>query len=439
MNRLCSIAIGLFSAAAPVLLAGCGSPASQEPDLARGVWPQWRGPGGSGVSPLSDLPVEWAPDSDNLRWKVEPPAYGTAQPIVSGGRVYLTGARGVNGSVARTVAALDVRDGSLLWETVMFEGQREKKHDRFGSYSTPTPVTDGEIVWAYFGGYLAAVSRGGELLWSTVVDPDYWSTTRYGAASSPVLAGRAVIVFRDDEWGQEGEDSQASWLAAYDRDSGEQLWRSEWQDTCCSYSTPILREREGQLELILSSTPWLLGVDVTTGERLWQLEMPSIQVVPSPVMAGDTLIQAGAVHDRRIIAYRLSGFGATTKGVKLWEKERTVPQLASPVVYGDLLFTVSPIGVLSCYEPETGRLLWRERLAKGDYRSSIVAGDGKLYVTTIGSITAVVAAEREFRLLAVNDLREISESSIAVAEECLLIRTRQHLYCIERGSDAART
>ncbi|MCZ6727847.1 MAG: PQQ-binding-like beta-propeller repeat protein [Acidobacteria bacterium] len=441
MNRPSSIAICLVSGLALALLAGCGSrPAAQESDLfASGVWPQWRGPQGAGISPLSDLPVHWAPDSDNLKWKIELTARGASQPIVSGGRIYLTGSHGGEGRIERTVTAVDVNDGSLLWETLISNRRNERKHHRFGSYSTPTPVTDGEIVWAYFGGYLAAVSRDGELLWRTKVDPDYWKTSRYGAASSPVLAGRAVIVYSDEEWGQERKGSRPSWLGAYDRHTGEELWRTEWRDTCCSYSTPLLRESEGGLELILSSTPWLFGVDVATGERLWQLELPVKQVVPSLVMADDILIQAGSVHKKRIIAYRLSGFGAGTKGEKIWKEVRAAPELASPVVYNGLLFAVTQGGVMSCFEPQTGELVWRERLPKTGYRSSIVAGDGKLYLMTLGSVTAVVAAEREFRLLAINDLEEYTESSIAVADECLLIRTKDHLYCIERGSGVATT
>lgn len=424
------------AALAVVCLTGCGS--QSEPGLSdAGAWSGWRGPNGAGISALTDLPVEWGPESDNLKWKVKPPASGVSQPIAIDGRIYLTGARGGRGPIERTVAALDIEDGSLLWETVISERRGERRHHRFGSHATPTPVTDGKTIWAYFGGYLAALSRDGEELWRVVVDETYWDVSRYGAASSPILAGRAVIVFSDDEWGEAREQPGKSWVAAYDRDSGEQLWRSAWDDTCCSYSTPILRQSGDDLEVIIASTPLMLGLDAATGKRLWQSEIGVNQIVPSLVGVDDILIQAGSVHNKKIIALRLSGIGAATVGEKAWEERQGSPELASPMIYQDLLFTVSPGGVMACFEPRTGELVWRKRLPKGDYRSAMVAGDGKVYVMTLGGVTQVVEAARKFKLLATNDLAEFSESSIAVTEECLLVRTEDHLYCIERGAAAA--
>jgi len=409
-------------------LVGCAAPQGE------GDWAQWRGPNGAGVSTLGDLPVDWGQNGKNVKWKIKPPARGVSQPIVIDGRIYLTGSRGGRGPIERTVAALDLEDGSLLWETIISERRGERKHHRFGSHSTPTSVSDGSTVWAYFGGYLAALSLEGELLWRVTVDESYWTTSRYGAASSPILAGRAVIVFSDDEWGDEGKRSRSSWMAAYDRESGEEMWRNTWEDTCCSYATPVLRHGGDDLEIVIATTPFILGFDAATGERLWQLDLDVTQVVPGLAVSGDMLIQAGAVHNKKIVAYRVEGTGTATHGERVWEEKRASPELASPVVYQDLLFTVSPGGIMTCFEPQTGELVWRDRLPKGDYRSAMVAGDGKLYVMSLGGITYVVEAGREFRLLATNDLAEFTESSIALAAGCLLVRTEDHLYCIEQGS-----
>jgi len=52
-------------------------------------WPQWRGPGGQGVSADTEVPTEWAPDK-NVLWKAELPGTGMSSPIVWGDRIYLT-------------------------------------------------------------------------------------------------------------------------------------------------------------------------------------------------------------------------------------------------------------------------------------------------------------------------------------------------------------
>ncbi len=404
--------------------------------LGDGDWPQWRGGEGSGVSRVTDLPVHWGPESENVRWKVALPADGVSQPIVAGERIFVTGARGSGGSVERSVAALDLSDGSLLWETVVNTRLGERKHHRFGSFSTPTPVTDGETVWAYFGSDLVAVSQDGELLWSQEVDPGYRKRSRYGAASSPILIDDAVLLFQDDEWGREG-GAGTSWLAAFDRESGEEIWRTEWSDTCCSYQTPFLRRGDGHVEIVIAATPFLLGFDPATGERLWQLDLPIVQVVPGLVQSGDVLIQAGSVHKKKTLAFRLSGYGAATQGEQIWQDLRASPELSSPVLYQGLLFTVSDGGVMTCYQPETGEMLWRKRLDGRSFRSALVAGDGKIYVTSLGARTIVVAAEPEYRVLAINDIAEFTESSIAITEECLLLRTEDHLFCIGREDPAA--
>src|SRR5262245_59307337 len=52
-------------------------------------WSQFRGPGGSGTSEETGLPVTWS-EKENLVWRVKLPGPGTSCPIVVGKRVYLT-------------------------------------------------------------------------------------------------------------------------------------------------------------------------------------------------------------------------------------------------------------------------------------------------------------------------------------------------------------
>ena len=52
-------------------------------------WPTWRGPGGQGVSPETEVPARWSP-TENVRWKVPLPDAGNSTPIVWGDRVFIT-------------------------------------------------------------------------------------------------------------------------------------------------------------------------------------------------------------------------------------------------------------------------------------------------------------------------------------------------------------
>ena len=52
------------------------------------AWPQFRGPGGSGVADDQKPPVEFGPDK-NVKWKVPVPS-GLSSPIVAGDKLVIT-------------------------------------------------------------------------------------------------------------------------------------------------------------------------------------------------------------------------------------------------------------------------------------------------------------------------------------------------------------
>ena len=58
-------------------------------------WPQFRGPGGMGVSSAKGLPVKWS-QKENVVWKTAMPGAGSSSPIVLGDKIYLTCYTGYN-------------------------------------------------------------------------------------------------------------------------------------------------------------------------------------------------------------------------------------------------------------------------------------------------------------------------------------------------------
>ncbi len=401
-----------------------------------GEWRQWRGPGGLGLSAAHDLPTHWSPDSPNIAWRTEVPGLGNASPVVSDGRVFLLSEVRVQPrkppTTTRLVVALALADGEPLWQTEVFTARAGPRH-WMNRGASPTPVTDGETLYAYFGPVLAALDFDGNILWQREVALDSIPGASYGAASSPVLTRKAVIVQQD----REGEWEGPGWIGAFDRRTGEPLWRDEWEHTCCSYSTPLLIERPGGTELLRYDSGEVVAYDPDSGERLWTHAHPSTQTVPSLVAAGDLLVLPGSMHSRRLIVLRLAGSGSGTAVEVVSEHQRGVPEIASPVLVDGLLFTVNRGGIASCYDAATGERLWQQRLKSGDYMASLVAAGGKVYATSKAGVTTVVAAEREFRLIAENEIGGEVLASPAIADGCLLLRTRQDVACV-RGEDGSR-
>ena len=435
LRRLAALAVALLAT------VGCGTETDTEPTAApedlTGEWRQWRGPNGQGVSAETGLPTRWAPGGNNIHWQARVPGISNSSPIVSGGKVFLTTAWGQrkfrkfgqNETLRRAVVAFDVESGEKLWETIVFRTGQERRH-HLNTPAAATPLADGERVYVYFGMGLAALDYDGNVVWEREVDPNYIERARYGVVSSPVLVGDAVVITRDDEWG--GDTVQdISWLAAYDRRTGAELWRTEHDETCCSYTTPVVRPTANGPELIFASTPFVAAYDPASGERLWSIEHTLRQIVPTTILSDDLLILPGSVHMRSVAVLRLQGQGSATTHETLWGTTRSSPKIPSAVVLDGNLILLTDNGILVAHDPVTGQRRWQQRLEGGNYRSSLVAGDGQIYATNDRCATTVVDSEGKVR--GRNQLEGNCEATAAIAGGRLYIRTATELYSIERS------
>lgn len=427
-----------------VLFAGIGCGGEET----AGEWPQFRGEDTRGVFDTGTLPTYWSKGSDNILWRSEVPGRGNSSPVVSDGRVFLTTAErdpetpeGERRFV-RAVLAYDLETGERLWRRDLFSAPPDEGH-RLSTDAAPTPVTDGERLYVYFGAVLAALTHDGELLWKKEVDPTYSEYINYGAASSPILVDDKVLLVQDQE-GFQSDD--VGWMAAYDRETGEEVWRREWDETCCSYSTPLYREREGTPELLFAYSGKVAAHDPETGEILWEQEYPMWQFVGALVGEGDLLCALGGAHRQRgNVCMRLEGTGRDTRVEELWFEPRRAPETASAILYRGKVYAVTQGGVMSAYDARTGEEVFVARLEEGrGYRSSPVAGDGKVYAQANTGQTAVIDAGADgFSAIAYNDLEDgANNASPAISSHCLLLRTQSKLYCIGQeecggGTEAA--
>lgn len=332
------------------------------------------------------------------------------------------------GGLYRAVLCFDLGSGELLWETRAFRAPAEQKWV-LGTFATPTPATDGERVFAYFGSGLAALDFEGRVEWLQRF-PEYPRHTRYGASASPVVSGDAVLILQESE---DFQEERPSWYAAFDRRTGEEIWRVTPEEAHDSYVTPLLYRTAGTTQLLAPTFNALIAHDAASGERLWSEAYPMHQMVASMAREGDLLALTGGVYgDQALQVFRMTGSGGAARGELLWESTRSVADIASPVFYRGMLFTVatSP-GIMTCYEAESGEVLWKQRL-DGEYYASLLAGDGKVYAFNTEGATTVVAAAPELEQLAVNELGGAIYASPAVGGDCLLIRTADELVCVDR-------
>lgn len=405
--------------------------ACSKPEREAGPWPQWRGVEGRGVSDETDLPVSWTAE-DGIRWATELPGQGISSPIVGPGTVYLTADEGEGSERQLVLLALELDSGEIRWKTEIVRRLEEKLH-RLNRAAAATPATDGERVYVYLGSHLAAVDLKGKALWLQEIDSDYLEHSRYGTGSSLILTDEHVIVFQDLELWEDG----TGWIAAFDKKNGERKWITEWSNSCCSYTTPVKLDFAGETEILVAHARKIISYRASTGERLWQRDQTVNQPVASPVADGDLLCAATGAHNvREMGCWRLKHKNDKRRVRALWKDNKMVPATASPILYNGLFFTVHEKGFTGCYDPETGYRLWRARLPQGVYYASPVAGDGKIYAIDMSGGVSVFSATNKFELLGRSQLPEGGVvASPAIADGCLIVRTSQHLYCVE-GSEA---
>ena len=134
------------------------------------------------------------------------------------------------------------------------------------------------------------------------------------------------------------------------------------------------------------------------------------------------------------LAVRIGGRGDVTDTHRLWVG-KSGSNVSSPLVHqGHLYWAHEALGIVYCAELATGKTVYEERLPRaGQFYSSPLLGDGKIYYLTRNGRTFVVAASPQFKLLATNDLGERSTFNACpvAADGRLLLRSDAYLYCVD--------
>ncbi len=152
------------------------------------------------------------------------------------------------------------------------------------------------------------------------------------------------------------------------------------------------------------------------------------------VSHGDVVYAIGG-RQNTAIAVRAGGKGDVTDSHLLW-KTTAGSNVSSPVYRdGHLYWVHDSRGLAYCLAADTGEIVYQERLdpRPGLIYSSTTNGDGKLYAISRENGSYVIAAQPEFKLLAVNSFSDDTaraNGSIAVSGSRLILRTDRAIYCI---------
>lgn len=415
-------------------------------------WPQFRGPGATGVAEGASFPERWG-TNENVAWRIDVPGRGWSSPICWGDRLFLTtvtsegdveppkkglyfgGERKAVPKAAHEwlVIGYGLKDGRELWRRAAHRGTPPNPLHLKNTYASETPVTDGERVYAYFGNIgLFCFDLDGRPLWSTNWPP---VKTRYGwgSAASPVVHQGRLFLVNDNE--------EKSFVVALEARTGRQIWRQDREEPS-NWATPYVWQNEKRTELITPGRKKVRSYDLD-GRLLWELGGMSSIVIPTPCSKSGLLyVASGYVGDstRPVFAIKPGAAGdislkpgQTNNEFVAWYQPTAGPYNPSPLVHGDQLHVLFDFGFLSCHDARTGRLVYEKQRIRNEttsFTASPWATKDRIYALSEDGDTFVFQAGPEYRLLHKNSLEEMCMATPAIAGDRLLIRTMSKLYCI---------
>ena len=334
-----------------------------------------------------------------------PTQYGTASsPIVTGGLVIL---QRDGSSTKSQVLALDSRTGETRWTA-------ERPLNR-ESFSTP-------MVWSH-DGVVELVTVGNGRLDS--YDPrdgkELWWTP--GMTMQPIgvaVAGNGLLFASATGTGSPSEPIDTpDWeglLKQFDRNGDGQISKDEVpEDAAFQLRKEVPKETPGNM---LSYQMLFFAFFDANRDGVFTKEewMGTLQFLKS--------------NANNVMAIRPGGHGNISTTHVAWKADRGISEMPSPLFYRGRLIFVRDGGLLTSYDPGTGKVLIdRERLgATGQYVASPVAAGGRIYAASVPGKMVILQAGDRLEVLAVNDLKETITSTPAVIEGKLYVRTANHLF-----------
>jgi hypothetical protein len=426
-------------------------------------WPQFRGARAGVATDDAALPDTWS-STESVVWKIDVPGRSWSSPIVWGDHVFVTTAINTAGdaplrptaeyvgrSVGGTMTAqdlekattplrwviydIDFKTGKVRWEREVGRGVPPQPRHQKNSYAAETPVADGERVYAYIGNVgIFAFDMSGKPVWSKPLPP-VKVRQGLGSAASPVLYKDRLYIVNDND--------EQSYIAAFDKMTGAEIWRVERKEGS-NWATPFIWENERRTEIITAGTGRIRSYDLD-GKLLWELAGMSIYTIPTPFAVNGLLyIASGYPGDqlRPTYAIRPGATGditlkpdQTTNDYIAWSHPTLGPYNPSTLVYGGCYYTLIDRGLLTCNDPKTGKEIYpRQRISMDatSFTASPWAYNSQVFLLSEDGDTYVIQAGPEFKLLRKNSLNEMTLASPAIANGSIIFRTASKLYRIAR-------
>jgi outer membrane protein assembly factor BamB len=413
-------------------------------------WPQWRGPRGDGTSTETGIATTWS-RTENVAWRLPLPGPGGATPVVWGDRLFVTSSVGDEDGVDLVLLCVSTA-GKELWRKTVGPGNRKARVIE-GNSASPSPCTDGELVWCFIGtGVLACYDMNGKEVWKFDVQDRYGKfDIQFGMTSTPVLDGDALYLqLIHGTW---GGDYRVGKVVRLNKNTGAEVWAvdrpTSAEDECKhSYASPILYDDGDHRFLLSHGADCTVAHDLDTGKelgRLSQLNGPSplnkgsydntFRFIATPSNTAGLLVVPTA-KGGPLVAVNIrddidGDVNAHPQAIR-WTYDKS-PDVSIPLILEGLVYCVMKPGQVFVLDADTGKELNFKRIHNAEHRASPVYADGHIYICARDGVCTVLKAGAKLEVVAENDIgNEPITASPVISEGTLYLRSYDALYAIRK-------
>lgn len=382
-------------------------------------WPQWRGPTGDNhAASGATAPTTWSDDT-KFAWRTAVPGRGHSSPVLVGDKLYLTTCD--EQTEAQMLLVFDRGSGQLLKQTAAHQGKLPARIHGNNTHASPTVACDGKQIYAAFCNddavWVTAFDLEGEKLWQQRVagfDPQRY---KFGFGTSPICVGDLIVIASE----YDGPDSGIHAIRASD---GKPAWRAP-RPNLLSNSSPILVNLAGKSQLLISGNHQVAAYDPDSGEQMWTVKAPWQATCGTMVWdpQHNIAFASGGYPANHTVAVRADGSEQA-----VWQNDTKCYE-QSMLVKDGYLYAVADNGIAHCYRTVDGEEMWKQRLAGPVSSSPVLVGD-TIYVTNERGVTFVFGASPQaFELVAKNQLGDDCFATPTPADGRLY-----HRYAVGSGS-----
>lgn len=388
-------------------------------------WPWWRGPSRNGIAATA-APVKFS-DDEGAVWRTPVPGRGHSSPTVVGERVFLSTAD--EKQKTQSVLAFDRKTGEKLWEVEISRGGFPARNHPKNTEATPSIACDGERLFVTFFHHLAiqatALDLNGKKVWQKEVGGFNPKKYEYGYAPSPLIYRGSVIIA--------AEFDGKSFLAAFNRADGKELWRTP-RPTNITFSSPVVGHVAGKDQLLISGSDEVTAYNPATGKQLWTTPGTTAATCGTLVWDGDLVFASGGYPKSETLAVNAKS------GELLWANGQQCYE-QSMLAHDGYLYALTDKGVCFCWRGTDGEEMWKQRL-QGPVSASPVLAGGHIYqANEMGMLYVFKPNPKEFELVAENRVGTDSFASPAICGGQIFLRVghvsgnkrEEYLYCFGSG------